>query len=187
MLFPFGKGRAVPIVSRETYNCFLPHCAKYKKNRGYLKGEGEKEGGVPLKQIINTNLWIINGFFSVNRSFLFGILREQMHFWLKCSYRLPWHSLTSEQQRNCSQSYSCKENFQNLTRSLFFYCCCSSCRSDQDVSWECSLQEKAFEHISSLASPNCFTNGALKCVAGAYYLSVLQSGLGKTAFVFKFR
>lgn len=25
---------------------------------------GENEGGAPLKQIINTNLWIINGFFS---------------------------------------------------------------------------------------------------------------------------
>lgn len=114
--------------------------------------------------------------------------------WLKCSYWLPWHSLTSEQQRHCSQSYSCKESFQNLAHcSLLFCCCCSSCRSAQHMrdvlcgTELSSLGKGDFEHISSPASLNCFTNGVPKCVAGACYLSLLQSGLGKTAFVFKFR
>lgn len=61
---------------------FPPSLYKIQKGQRLWRRWGrirEKEGGAPLKQIIHTNLWRINGFFSVNRSFLFGILWGQMH------------------------------------------------------------------------------------------------------------
>jgi len=38
-----------------------------------------------------------------------------------CSYRLLWHTFTAEKHRYCSQDYSWKENFQNLTHCSLFY------------------------------------------------------------------